>query len=160
MEVNILLVEDTFSDAELIKEAFLDSGIQHRLELATDGEEAIRLLKDGKVKPHLVLLDLNLPRKSGLEVLREIRRDPDPFLCVTPIIVLTNSRSHKDVLKAYTNGCNAYIRKPIGFENLTDTLQRTEHFWFDCAILPESVRGNLPRPSVSPPRPKRKAKKK
>jgi len=160
VEANILLVEDTLSDAELIKEAFLDSGIQHHLELVTDGEKALSLLKDGKIRPHLVLLDLNLQRKSGLEVLQEIRRDPDPFLCITPVIILTNSRSRKDVLKAYTNGCNAYIRKPIGFENLLDALQHTERFWFHCAVLPEETRGNLPRPSVSPPKPKHKTRKK
>lgn len=140
MEASILLVEDTVSDAELIREAFRDSNIQHKIDLVTDGEAALQLLKTVEDKPHLVLLDLNLPKKSGLEVLREIRHDPDPFLSIVPVIILTNSRSRKDVLKAYTNGCNAYIQKPIGFERLVATIKQTERFWFNHAIMPEEVR--------------------
>ena len=161
MEASILLVEDTLSDAELIREAFLDSKIQHKIDLVTDGEEALRVLKGLKEMPHLILLDLNLPKKSGLEGLREIRRDPNPFLCVVPIIILTNSKSKEDVLKAYTNGCNAYIRKPIGFENLVSTLQLTGRFWFNCVLLPEEVRASIPPISSDfPPDRKRRRRKK
>lgn len=143
MEARILLVEDAVSDAELIKEAFQDSGINHQIDLVMDGEEALDLLRRLDKKPHIVILDLNLPKKSGLEVLKEIREDADISLRVTPVIILTNSRSQKDVLNAYAGGCNAYIRKPIGFDSIVEAIQRTGLFWFDCALVPENVR--IPR---------------
>jgi two-component system, chemotaxis family, response regulator Rcp1 len=134
IEVNILLVEDNRTDAELIAEALKDSQIQHHLELASDGEQAMEYLYREDYKPHLVLLDLNLPKKSGLEVLKEIRRDP--FLRPTPVIILTNSRSQDDVVRSYSSFCNAYIRKPLGFEGLLATIRSTGRFWFGTATLP------------------------
>lgn len=163
MEARILLVEDTISDAELIQEAFKDSEFQHHLDLVNDGEEALVFIRYREEKPHLVLLDLNLPKKSGLDVLREIRNDPDPFLRSLPIIILTNSRSRKDILKAYTYGCNAYVRKPLSFEKLLSVIQATGQFWFNCAIVPEVARttsDSQPRSSDYPPPPKRKRKRK
>jgi CheY-like chemotaxis protein len=159
MEARILLVEDTASDAELIQEAFRDSMVPYHLDLVTDGEEALHLLRTLEEKPHLILLDLNLPKKNGLEVLREIRRDPDPLLMTVPVIILTNSKSRKDVLRAYTHGCNAYIHKPISFDGLVSTLQVTGQFWFNCVTIPASVAvstqrisSEFPPPSQSPKR--------
>jgi len=159
MEARILLVEDTASDAELIKEAFRDSPIPYRLDLATNGEDALQLLRALEEKPHLVLLDLNLPRKNGLEVLREIRRDPDPLLMTVPVIILTNSKSRKDVLRAYTHGCNAYIHKPISFDGLVSTLQTTGQFWFNCATVPATVAVSTQRISSEFPPPSKRRKK-
>lgn len=160
MEASILLVEDTVSDAELIREAFRDSEFQHRIDLVTDGEEALRLLREVEEKPHLILLDLNLPKKNGLEVLREIRKDPDPFLSIVPVVVLTNSRSRQDALSAYIQGCNAFIRKPMGFERLVEVVQSTGRFWFNCALVPEEVRGDMIQPASSrTPIPKKRHKK-
>ena len=89
-EVDILLVEDNRTDAELIAEALKEADLPHRLDLATDGVEAIEVLA-GPEKPHLILLDLNLPKKSGLDVLREIKQDAT--LCSIPVVILTNSKS-------------------------------------------------------------------
>ncbi len=159
MKASILLIEDTISDAELIKEAFLDSKIRHKLNLVTDGEKALRTLRELKEKPHLVLLDLNLPKKSGIEVLQEIRQDQDPFLSAVPVIILTNSRSQRDVLTAYTHGCNAYIRKPLRFEDLVTTIRNTGRFWFNCALVPEDVRKDIPPISSDFPSPRKKTRR-
>lgn len=155
-EVHILLVEDNNVDAELIKEALKDCNLPHRLDLATDGEQAMSMLV--QLVPHLVLLDLNLPKKPGLEVLQEIRKHP--VLKPIPVIVMTNSRSQEDVVACYMAHCNAYVRKPIGFESLLKTLSLTSQFWFNAAELPRTVpignKWTLPPASL---RQKAKAKK-
>jgi len=148
--ISILLVEDNSTDAELLTEAFKDScGDQVVLEVASDGEEALRILRSIEVKPHLVLLDLNLPRMSGLEVLRELRREADLALRALPILILTNSRSNQDVLKAYTYNCNAFIQKPLGYQGILDLVKQTGAFWFGCATLPGQDL-TLPPPSSEP----------
>jgi len=167
-EVHILLVEDSRTDAELIAEALKDSKLPHRLELATDGTTALEVLAKG-VKPHLIFLDLNLPKKSGLEVLREIRQDSN--LCTIPVIILTNSESKKDVAQCYESFCTSYIRKPLHFEDWVSTLNCVSHFLFRVATLPHESplpkrRGCLmnvrvePRSSRRPPSKKRRSKKK
>jgi CheY-like chemotaxis protein len=164
MLATILLVEDTLSDAELIKEALKEAVPHHHLDTVTDGEAALKFLQATSNRPHLILLDLNLPKKGGLEVLREIRYDTDPSLSTTPVIILTNSKSKKDVFNAYNSGCNAYLRKPISFEGLTDLLQTLGRFWFDCAILPEPTKEmDTPAPissNIPPPKKKRRKEKK
>lgn len=139
MMYRILLVEDTLSDAELVKEALLDAKMKHTLTIVHNGEEAVELLKNTDTRPHIILLDLNLPRKSGIEVLEEIRRDSDPSIKTIPVIVLTNSRSTKDVDNAYSTGCNAYINKPLSYEDLLATMQATHNFWFKYATLPSEL---------------------
>jgi len=131
-EADILLVEDNRTDAELIAEALKDSGLSHRLDIVTDGAEAIKVLKEPE-KPHLVLLDLNLPKKSGLEVLKVMKRSPK--LSLIPTIILTNSKSKEDVAKCYRAHCNAYIRKPIGFDALLTVIESTIRFWLRTATL-------------------------
>lgn len=140
-EVDILLVEDSKVDAELIAEALKDSQLPHRLDLAQDGEEALNLLQAREERPHLVLLDLNLPKVSGVEVLTQMRQDPD--LCIVPVIILTNSQSQDDVAKCYAARCNAYIRKPLGYGKLASTIKTTGEFWFKTATIPLT----LPPPS-------------
>lgn len=143
--IEILLVEDDHLSVELAREALKDSGIPHNLTVVSDGETAIHYVR--KAKPQFILLDLNLPKKNGLEVLKEIKSDPN--LRWIPTIMLTNSRSQEDVLKAYHNYCNAYVRKPLGFDMLVETIKATGKFWFDIATLPEEP--SLPPPSSNPP---------
>ena len=153
-EVDILLVEDSRVDAELIVEALKDAGIPHRLDLVYNGEEALRNLRTREVRPDIVLLDLNLPKVPGIEVLKAIKQDPN--LRVIPVIILTNSTSPDDVTRCYSHFANAYIRKPIGFDGLTATISITGQFWFQTACLPQSYI-SVPRVSVPPPAsPKRK----
>lgn len=144
---DILLVEDNRTDAELIAEALKDSGLSHRLDIITDGAEALRVLKKETDKPHLILLDLNLPRKSGLEVLRVMKRSPK--LSLIPVVILTNSKSKDDVAKCYRAHCNAYIRKPIGFDALLATIESTIRFWLRTATLANEP--PISKLSIQPP---------
>ena len=134
-EVNILLVEDSHQDAMLIKEALFDTGIGHSLQTATNGEDALQILYSAEFRPNIVFLDLNLPKMSGMEVLKEMKRDSG--LRPIPVIILTNSMSEDDVIMAYANHCNAYVRKPLGFDKLLTTLNFICRFWFDTATLPK-----------------------
>ncbi len=148
-EVNILLVEDNRRDAHLVREALKDSCIDHVLEVVTDGDAAMQLLYSAEFRPHIILLDLNLPKKTGIEVLKEIKRDSS--LRPIPVIVLTNSRSEDDVVLAYASYCNAYVRKPLGFDGLLDTINRIGQFWFVSATLPQNATADLGIPSSIDP---------
>lgn len=135
--MHILLVEDNPNDALLIREALKDlektQGIANTLKIATDGDTALQVLYSAEFRPHIVLLDLNLPKKSGFEVLKEIKRDAS--LRPIPVIILTNSRSEDDVLLAYASYCNAYVRKPLDYEIILETMTRLGKFWFESASL-------------------------
>lgn len=133
-EVDILLVEDNRVDADLVTEALKDAGILHRLDIVSDGEAALRNLRTRETLPDLVLLDLNLPKLHGIEVLKAIKTDP--VLRVIPVIVLTNSTSPDDVAACYSHYANAYIRKPIGFDGLTTMISIAGQFWFKTVVLP------------------------
>jgi len=136
MTRHILLAEDNATDAELISEAFKECRLDYQLQTVSTGEEAIRVLHLQDRNPDLFLLDLNLPKKGGLEVLREVRSDFR--LATLPIIILTNSQSDEDILQAYGEGCNAYVRKPLGFDELVAAIQSLEEFWFETATLPNT----------------------
>lgn len=149
----ILIVEDDRTSVELVKEALNeDEGLSYSLSTASNGDEALRILRMAPEKPNLVFLDLNLPKKSGLEVLKEIKSDRS--LQVIPVVILTNSRSQDDVLKAYGHYCNAYIRKPLGFGKLVVMIKATCAFWFETATLPdvEPLVTLVPPRSTVPPR--------
>ncbi len=146
-EINILLVEDNNNDVRLVQEALKDSKIEHTLQVATDGEMAMQLLYSTEFRPHIILLDLNLPKKTGIEVLKEIKRDSS--LRPIPVIVFTNSRSEDDVVLAYASYCNAYVRKPLGFEGLLEILNRIGQFWFSTATLPKHTSLDLSMPPSS-----------
>lgn len=135
-KVHILLVEDSLIDADLIAEAFEDAQFPHSLTSVQDGEAALQVLSQVAFPPHLVIMDLNLPKLSGVEVLKAMRSDPS--LRTVPVIMLTNSQSQDDVLQCYANFCNAYIRKPIGFTDLAAAIKATGDFWFRTATLPLS----------------------
>jgi CheY-like chemotaxis protein len=134
--VRILLVEDIAADAILLREALLDAGLGNDLVYANDGQEALDVLRSGKPLPSLVLLDLNLPKVSGRQVLDDIRTDPR--LRDLPVVVISTSASPADVSFAYGHRANAYVRKPNGFESLSAVARAIRDFWTRTATLPSA----------------------
>lgn len=139
LPIEILLVEDNEGDIDLTKEALLESKLKNQLEVVRDGEEAIAFLrKQGKYNdattPDLVLLDLNLPKKDGREVLAEIKADP--ILRRIPVVVLTTSEAEEDILKVYDNHANCYIKKPVDFNKFVNVVKKIEDFWLSIVKLP------------------------
>jgi len=137
--IEILLVEDNPADVRLTFEAFKDSRIANHISVVSDGEEAMKFLrKEGEYanaeQPDLVLLDLNLPKKDGREVLSEIKSDKD--LRAIPVIVLTTSAADKDVWKAYDAGVNSYITKPVNLDKFIGIVRSIEDFWLEIVKLP------------------------
>ena len=142
MVMNILLVEDNPGDARLAAEAFREGGSAVRLHVVRDGVEAIQYLNghgpfDGAKRPDLVLLDLNLPRKDGREVLSEIKADPG--LRSIPVIVLTTSQAESDVSRCYDLHANCFIVKPVDFDRFLDVVRGIETFWCSMVKLPSTV---------------------
>jgi CheY-like chemotaxis protein len=139
MPVEILLVEDSPSDADLAVEALRESKVQTCIHVVEDGVEAIAFVRQqgeyaDKPRPDLILLDLNLPRKDGREVLAELKADPD--LAIIPVIVLTTSAAKEDILSSYRLHANCYITKPVDFEQFMDIARAIEHFWLAAVQLP------------------------
>jgi chemotaxis family two-component system response regulator Rcp1 len=139
---DILLVEDNPGDVRLAKEAFKECKLLNKLYQVEDGIEAMAFLRqEGKYsdapRPDLVLLDLNLPRKDGREVLVEIKNDQD--LKIIPIIVLTTSHSDKDILQSYQLNANCYITKPVDFTQFIDVVKSIEKFWLTVVTLPQKI---------------------
>jgi chemotaxis family two-component system response regulator Rcp1 len=137
--IEILLVEDSPSDAALTIEALKAGKIANRLSHVEDGVDAMDFLRRrGKyadaARPDLIMLDLNLPRMDGRDVLAEIKNDPD--LKIIPIIVLTTSRSDKDILKSYELNANCYITKPVDFDHFIEVVKSIENFWLTVVTLP------------------------
>jgi chemotaxis family two-component system response regulator Rcp1 len=137
--IEILLIEDSPADVLLTREAFEESRIFNTIHVAEDGVQAMDFLyKRGDYasapRPNLILLDLNLPRKNGREVLAEIKADPE--LKSIPIVVLTTSNADEDILKAYDLNANCYVVKPMGFDNFMQAMQSIRHFWFSIVTLP------------------------
>jgi two-component system, chemotaxis family, response regulator Rcp1 len=135
----ILLVEDNEADVRLTREALREQGELIRLSTVSDGEQALAYLRreDGFAdvpRPDLVLLDLNLPRKNGLEVLRELRSDPD--LACVPVIMLTTSSARQDVLEAYSAGANCFVVKPLELDEFMELIGAIRSFWLGTARLP------------------------
>ncbi|MCB9800135.1 MAG: response regulator [Candidatus Omnitrophica bacterium] len=130
--IRILLVDDDPADVELTREALRDAKVLIRMDVASDGEEALQYLAGNK--PSLILLDLNLPKKDGREVLAEIKKNPE--LMRIPVIVLTTSDQDVDVCKSYGLGANAYVTKPVGFEDFRSVVRHIEDFWFTIVKLP------------------------
>jgi CheY-like chemotaxis protein len=135
----ILLVEDNEGDIGIIEEVLEDEGIRNFLHVATDGEEAIRFLYgedefSSSPRPDLVFLDLNLPKKDGREVLREIKKDKN--LKNIPVVVLTTSNAEKDILRTYDLHANAYITKPLDFNEFMKVVESIESFWLEIVQLP------------------------
>ena len=141
--MNVLLVEDNPGDVRLTQEAFKEAKMSINLDVTMDGAEAIKFLRkqapyEDSVTPDLILLDLNLPKKDGREVLREIKTDDT--LKRIPVVVLTTSNAEQDIMKSYNLHVNCYINKPVDFEKFFDIIQKIEEFWLSTAILPTMVR--------------------
>lgn len=139
MPIEILLIEDNPGDVELTKIALEDSKISVNLNVVEDGVEAIAFLRrEGKYTqvphPDIVLLDLNLPKKDGREVLAEIKADEK--LKRIPVVVLTTSQAEEDVLRVYNLSANCYITKPVDFDQFVKIVQSIESFWFTIVKLP------------------------
>ena len=137
--IEILLVEDNPGDARLTREAFADAEVTNNLSVVGDGEQAMAFLRrQGNYadapRPDLILLDLNLPRKSGREVLEDVKNDPD--LLSIPIVVMTTSEAEGDILNSYYHHANAYVTKPVDFDRFIDVVNKIEGFWLTVAKLP------------------------
>ncbi|MBN1307302.1 MAG: response regulator [Chitinispirillaceae bacterium] len=137
--VEILLVEDSPSDAALTVEALKAGKVANRLSHVSDGVEAMDFLRRRgdyakAPRPDLIMLDLNLPRKDGREVLEELKRDES--LKTIPVIVLTTSRSDEDILRSYKLHANCYITKPVEFSKFIDVVRSVEQFWLSVVMLP------------------------
>jgi len=136
---SILLVEDNAGDVRLTREALREADVTVELVAVPDGEQALAFLRnqgdhEGVGRPDLILLDLNLPKKNGLEVLEEIKGDPE--LRRTPVIMLTTSSSARDVAACYDRGVNCYVVKPLDLDDFTGLVQAINRFWFEVARLP------------------------
>jgi CheY-like chemotaxis protein len=137
--VDLLLVEDNPGDVRLTKEALKESKVRNNLFVVEDGVEAMSFLrKEGKYasvpRPDLIILDLNLPRKSGREVLAELKNDDD--LKYIPVVVLTISKAEEDIIRAYSNHANCYITKPLDFAKFIDIIKSIQEFWLAIVKLP------------------------
>jgi len=137
--IDILLVEDNPGDVRLTQEAFKEGKVRNSLHVVADGVEALAFLrKEGAhadaPRPDIILLDLNLPKKDGREVLAEIKEDPD--LKRIPVVILTISQAEQDILKSYNLHANCYITKPVGLEQFMTVVRSVEGFWLTIVKLP------------------------
>lgn len=137
--IQVLLVEDNPGDIRLTKEALKEGRVINSLSVVRDGVEAMDFLQrrgayENAIRPDLILLDLNLPRKSGREVLEEIKSDPD--LRRIPVMVLTTSNAEQDLTQAYNLHANCYITKPVDLDQFMAVVRSIEHFWFHIVTLP------------------------
>ena len=137
--IEILLVEDNPGDVDLAREALQNGKVRNTLHVVGDGELAMDFLRRqgpyaGVPRPDLILLDLNMPKKDGREVLAEVKADPD--LKRIPVVILTTSRAEEDILKTYNLHANCFITKPIDLHQFIKVVQAIENFWFTIVKLP------------------------
>lgn len=137
--IEVLLVEDDPGDVDLTRETLKESKLAINLRVADDGEQALAYLRQegsyaGAVRPDLIVLDLNLPRKDGREVLRELKQDER--LKRIPVVILSTSDEEGDVVKSYGLGANCYITKPVGLDQFAKVVRAIEDFWFSVVKLP------------------------
>jgi CheY-like chemotaxis protein len=138
--VEILLIEDNEADVRLTREGIKEAKINNNLSVVRDGEEAMDYLHkrngfEDVPRPDLVLLDLNLPKKDGREVLEEIKSSEE--LRRLPVVVLTTSEAEKDIVKSYELHANCYVTKPLGLDQFVEVIKAIEDFWFSIVKLPE-----------------------
>ena len=139
--IEVLLVEDNPGDVRLTREALRDGKVFNNLSVAKDGEEALAFLRrEGEFaeapRPDVILLDLNLPRKDGREVLEAIKADP--ALRTIPVVILTSSEAERDIARAYELNANCYITKPVDLDQFITVVKSIEDFWFAIVKLPPS----------------------
>jgi chemotaxis family two-component system response regulator Rcp1 len=141
-EVRILLIEDNEGDILLTLEALKEARINNSVDVMKDGERALQFLKkegefSGAQTPGLILLDINLPKIDGIEVLAHIKNDDQ--LKVVPVVMLTTSNAEKDIMASYGNHANCFITKPVGFQNFMDVIYTIKEFWVSIAQLPKTT---------------------
>ena len=147
--VVILLAEDDPGDQELTRRALMDDILRVDLRIVENGEEALDYLhrrgeyavEGAAPRPDLFLLDLNMPRMGGREVLAHLKQDPT--LCGIPVVVLTTSNQEIDILKSYSLGCNSYIRKPVDLDQFINVVRKLENYWFEVVTLPPATKPEL-----------------
>jgi CheY-like chemotaxis protein len=140
--IEILLVEDNLGDVRLTKEALRESKVSTRMHVVLDGVQALAFLRRegdyaGMPRPDLILLDLNLPKKSGREVLAEIKGDE--YLRRIPVVILTTSQAEQDIIETYNLHANAYVNKPVDLDQFIKVVKSIEDFWFEIVRLPNGV---------------------
>jgi CheY-like chemotaxis protein len=138
--IDVLLVEDDPGDVLMTREAFELSSIPSTLHVVGDGEQAMHFLRrtnefTGAPRPGLILLDLNLPRRNGLEVLAELKADHE--LLTIPVVILTTSQAETDILASYKSHANAYITKPVSFDRFTEAIRQVDDFFLTLVKLPD-----------------------
>src|SRR5580693_4296354 len=142
--IEVLLVEDSPGDVRLTQEAFKDAKVHINLHVASDGAKAVMFLRregehSNAPRPDLILLDLNLPKKDGREVLAEIKESPS--LKSIPVVILTTSASETDILRSYQLHANCYITKPVGLDGFLEVVHSIDNFWLSVVKLPHEGRG-------------------
>jgi two-component system, chemotaxis family, response regulator Rcp1 len=140
--IDVLLVEDNTADARLMQEMLKETKVIVKLSVVVDGVEAMAYLRnEGKyksaVRPDLILLDLNLPRKDGREVLAEIKSDPG--LRRIPVVIVTSSQAEQDIVKSYDLHANAYVQKPLDLNQFSTLVSAIDNFWFSVVKLPDGI---------------------
>ena len=141
LPIEVLLVEDSAGDVRLTREAFKDARVHINLHVAVDGIDAMAFLRrEGRhaeaPRPDLILLDLNLPKKDGREVLKEIKESPT--LGIIPVVILTTSESEADILRTYQLHANSFISKPVGLEGFLKVVKSIDSFWLSVVKLPRN----------------------
>lgn len=134
-EIKILLIEDNEGDIILTKEALKDGKIQNQIQVAKDGQLALDMLQTTEELPDLILLDINLPKVNGFEVLSAIKNDDR--LKLIPVIMLSTSGAEKDILTSYSNYANCFITKPVDFNQFMNVVRSIEDFWISIVKLPK-----------------------
>lgn len=139
--IEILLVEDNPADVRLTQEALKDAKVRNSMQIAPDGMAAMAYLRKqspyaGVARPDLILLDINLPKKNGMEVLAEIKSDED--LRSIPVVILTTSAADQDIVRGYSLHANAYVTKPVDLEQFIKVVKSIEGFWLEVVKLPPS----------------------
>src|SRR5271165_3202936 len=147
--IDILLVEDSPSDVRLTREALKEAKVLNTLHVAQDGVAALDFLRRegqyaGSPEPHLILLDLNLPKKDGREVLAEIKQDER--LKRIPVVVLTTSRAEEDIVRSYNLHANAYVTKPVDLTQFLEVIRAIEAFWLAVVTLPPGAKAEFDSP--------------
>ena len=146
--VRIVVADDDADDRMMIKDAFEESKLGNEIDFVEDGVELLEYLRcegkyaslAGKPYPGFILLDLNMPRKDGRTVLKEIKNDP--LLHRIPVIVLTTSKAEEDIIKTYNLGVNSFICKPVSFDKLVDIVKTIGHYWIEIVALPPECQSN------------------
>jgi CheY-like chemotaxis protein len=144
----ILMADDDLDDCLLAREALAESVIVHTLNFVHDGEELMDYLyrkgeyshKDLAPRPDLILLDINMPKKDGIEALKEMKADEQ--LRLIPVVILTTSVAQEDIFQSYQLGANSYITKPVTFKGLVEVMQTLKRYWFDTVDLPMKLMGD------------------